>query len=199
VIGHLRGQLLRKHTQDVLIEVQGVGYRVSIPLSTYYRLGEPGSDVALHVHTHVREDALALFGFLTQLEQTLFERLMAVSGVGPKLALAILSGIETEELVAALAAGDLARLTRIPGVGRKTAERLVVELKDRMKDLALSAAPAAAPATGALRDDVASALANLGYARADADRALDRSLKAHPEARFEELLRETLRLLSGAR
>jgi Holliday junction DNA helicase RuvA len=199
VIGHLRGQLLRKHTQDLLVEVQGVGYRVSIPLSTYYQLGEPGSEVALHVYTHVREDALALYGFLTPLEQTLFERLMAVSGVGPKLALGILSGIETDELVAALAAADLARLTRIPGVGRKTAERLVVELKDRMKDLAADAAPAAAPTAGVLRDDVASALANLGYARAESDRALDRAVQAHPAARFEELLRETLRLLSGAR
>ncbi len=198
MIGHLRGQLLRKQPQDLLVDVGGVGYRVSIPLSTYYRLGEPGSPVTLHVHTHVREDALALYGFLTQTEQTLFERLMAVSGVGPKLALAILSGIETDELVGALAAGDLARLTRIPGVGKKTAERLVLELKDRVKDLASPAAPAAAPAS-ALREDVASALANLGYARADAERALDRSLKAHPEARFEELLRETLRLLSGAR
>lgn len=198
MIGHLRGQLLRKQPQELLVDVGGVGYRVSIPLSTYYRLGEPGSAVALHVHTHVREDALALYGFLTPTEQTLFERLMAVSGVGPKLALAILSGIETDELVGALAASDLARLTRIPGVGKKTAERLVLELKDRVKDLAVPAAPSVAPA-GALRDDVASALANLGYARADADRALDRSLKAHPEARFEELLRETLRLLSGAR
>ncbi len=198
MIGHLRGQLLRKQPQELLVDVGGVGYRVSIPLSTYYRLGEPGSAVALHVHTHVREDALALYGFLTPTEQTLFERLMAVSGVGPKLALAILSGIETDELVGALAASDLARLTRIPGVGKKTAERLVLELKDRVKDLAVPVAPSAAPA-GALRDDVASALANLGYARADADRALDRSLKAHPEARFEELLRETLRLLSGAR
>ncbi len=198
MIGHLRGQLLRKQPQELLVDVGGVGYRVSIPLSTYYRLAEPGSAVSLHVHTHVREDALALYGFLTLTEQTLFERLMAVSGVGPKLALAILSGIETDELVGALAASDLARLTRIPGVGKKTAERLVLELKDRVKDLAVPAAPAAAPA-GALRDDVASALANLGYARADADRALDRSLKAHPEARFEELLRETLRLLSGAR
>lgn len=198
MIGHLRGQLLRKQPQELLVDVGGVGYRVSIPLSTYYRLGEPGSAVALHVHTHVREDALALYGFLTPTEQTLFERLMAVSGVGPKLALAILSGIETDELVGALAASDLARLTRIPGVGKKTAERLVLELKDRVKDLAPPAAPSAAPA-GALRDDVASALANLGYARADADRALDRSLKANPEARFEELLRETLRLLSGAR
>lgn len=198
MIGHLRGQLLRKQPQDLLVDIGGVGYRVSIPLSTYYRLGEPGSQVALHVHTHVREDALALYGFLTQTEQTLFERLMAVSGVGPKLALAILSGLETDELVGALAAGDLARLTRIPGVGRKTAERLVLELKDRVKDLAAPAAPTAAPAS-ALREDVASALANLGYARPDADRALERSLKAHPEARFEELLRETLRLLSGAR
>ena len=198
MIGHLRGQLLRKQPQELLVDVGGVGYRVSIPLSTYYRLGEPGSAVALHVHTHVREDALALYGFLTPTEQTLFERLMAVSGVGPKLALAILSGIETDELVGALAASDLARLTRIPGVGKKTAERLVLELKDRVKDLAVPVAPSAAPA-GALREDVASALANLGYARADADRALDRSLKANPEARFEELLRETLRQLSGAR
>ena len=124
MIAGLRGRLLRKQPQEVVVDVAGVGYRVTIPLSTFYRLGDLGSDVSLLTHTHVREDALALFGFLTETEQALFERLIAVSGVGPKLAISILSGIEAPDLVAALKASDVSRLTRIPGVGKKTAERL---------------------------------------------------------------------------
>ncbi len=162
------------------------------------KLPETGQPVVLRVRTIVREDALDLYGFLSRPEEELFLLLTSVSQVGPKMALTVLSGLDVPELVAALSKGEVAKLTKIHGVGKKTAERLVLELKDRVKDLAVPAAPSVAPA-GALRDDVASALANLGYARADADRALDRSLKAHPEARFEELLRETLRLLSGAR
>ena len=135
MIAQLRGCLLRKEPQEAVVDVGGVGYRVTIPLSTFYRLGEAGSEVTLLTHTHVREDALALFGFLTAVEQALFERLIAVSGVGPKLAVSVLSGIEAPELVAALRSSDVARLTRIPGVGKKTAERLVVELKDKMQDL----------------------------------------------------------------
>ena len=133
MIAQVRGRLLRKGPQEAVVDVGGVGYRLTIPLSTFYRIGEPGAEVTLLTHTHVREDALALFGFLTPVEQALFERLIAVSGVGPKLAISVLSGIEAPDLVAALRSSDLARLTRVPGVGKKTAERLVLELKDKLR------------------------------------------------------------------
>jgi Holliday junction DNA helicase RuvA len=136
VIAHLQGKILRKAPQELVLDVAGVGYRVTIPLSTFYRLGEPGDEVNVLTHTHVREDTFALFGFLTSSEQALFERLISVAGVGPRLAIGILSGIEAPDLVGALRSGDVARLTRIPGVGKKTAERLVVELKDKMEGLA---------------------------------------------------------------
>ena len=196
MIAHLRGRLLRKGTQEAVIDVQGVGYKVSIPLSTFYKLGEPGAEVSLLVHTHVREDALALFGFLTEEEQILFERLLSVSGVGPKVALGILSGIEAPELAAALRGSDVARLTRIPGVGKKTAERLVLELKDKMPPPGPAAAPK--PTAGsASRDDLVSALVHLGYSRPEAERAVDRALQDGREARFEDLLRRSLQVLSG--
>lgn len=196
MIAALRGLLLRKEPQEVVVDVAGVGYRVTIPLSTFYRLGEPGAEVALLTHTHVREDALALFGFLTPAEQALFERLIAVSGVGPKLAIAILSGIEAPELVAALRSSDVARLTRIPGVGKKTAERLVLELKDKVQGLAAAeeAPAAAAPAGG--KEDLVSALVHLGYSRPEAERGVERALK-EGDGRFEDLLRRSLRILSG--
>jgi Holliday junction DNA helicase RuvA len=197
VIAQVRGRLLRKEPQEAVVDVGGVGYRVAIPLSTFYRIGEPGDEVTLLTHTHVREDTLALFGFLTAAEQALFERLIAVSGVGPKLALSILSGIEAPDLVAALRSSDVARLTRIPGVGKKTAERLVLELKDKMAGLAATeeAAPAAAPAASA-KEDLVSALVHLGYSRPEAEKGVDRALK-EGEGRFEDLLRRTLRILSG--
>jgi holliday junction DNA helicase RuvA len=196
MIGCLRGQLLRKAPQEVLVDVGGVGYRVHVPVSTFYRLGDAGSEVRLLTHTHVREDALALFGFATEAEQMLFERLIAVAGVGPRVALSILSGIEADELVDALRRQDLARLTRIPGVGRKTAERLVVELKDKVAGL-VPAAPAAAPEpAGGLKVDLVSALANLGYSRPEAEKAVQRALAQDGEGRFEDLLRRTLHDLS---
>jgi Holliday junction DNA helicase RuvA len=198
VIGSLRGQILRKGPQDVLVDVAGVGYRVTIPVSTFCRLGDEGSEVRLLVHTHVREDALALFGFLTVTEQLLFERLIGVSGVGPKLAINILSGIEAPELVSALRDGDIARLTRIPGVGKKTAERLVLELKDKMPALAASEADAGAPVEPeSLKDDIVSALANLGYSRPEAEKGVQRALREDAGGRFEDLLRRALRILSG--
>lgn len=195
MIAHLRGRILRKGPQEAVIDVQGVGYRVAIPLSTFYRLGDPGSEAELLVYTHVREDALALYGFLTAQEQSLFERLLDVSGVGPKVALGILSGIEAPDLVDALRGGDVVRLTRIPGVGRKTAERLVLELRDKMP-------PPGAPAptetkTTPTRDDLLSALAHLGYSRPEAERGADRALKEGGDARFEDLLRRSLQVLSG--
>jgi len=196
VIAELRGRILRKEPQEVVVDVGGVGYGVTIPLSTFYRLGEPGSDVRLLTHTHVREDALALFGFLTRAEQDLFERLIDVAGVGPRLAVSILSGIEAPDLVFALRSSDVARLTRIPGVGKKTAERLVLELKDKVKELAgAPPEPAAAPASP--KDDLVSALVHLGYSRPEAERGVEKVLKDHADERFEELLRLSLRVLSG--
>lgn len=197
MIAQLRGRILRKEPQEVVVDVAGVGYRVTIPLSTFYRLGEPGADVCLLTHTHVREDALALFGFLTPGEKDVFERLISVAGVGPKLAVNILSGIEAPELVEALRAADLARLTRIPGVGKKTAERLVVELKDKMPALATAGREAAVPVAPSPKDDLVSALLHLGYSRPEAERGAERALREDGTGRFEDLLRRTLRVLSG--
>ena len=196
MIAHLRGRLLRKDTQEAVVDVGGVGYRVVIPLSTFYRLGGEGDEVSLLTYTHVREDVLALYGFLTAGEQALFERLISVAGVGPKLAVSILSGIEAPELVEALRASDVVRLTRIPGVGKKTAERLVLELKDKMQGLA-APTEAPAPPRGSPKDDLLSALVHLGYSRPEAERAADRALREDGSGRFEDLLRRTLRLLSG--
>ena len=200
MIAHLTGHLLEKdarRVQRLVVDVQGVGYEVLAPLSTIYTLGEPGAAVSLRIYTHVREDAIQLFGFATALEQTLFERLISVSGVGPKLALAILSGIEPVDLGRAIRGNDLGRLTAIPGVGRKTAERLVVELRDRLaQDLGEpSAAPVSAGAV--VRDDLLSALANLGYQRAAAEKAVDRVLGRGSESpAFEAALRDVLKELA---
>jgi Holliday junction DNA helicase RuvA len=190
----------------VIVDVGGVGYDVTVPLSTFYVMGETGADVALRVHTHVREDQLALFGFATALELAIFERLLGVSGIGPKLAISVLSGIEARELTTAIQRGDVARLTRIPGVGKKTAERVVVELRDRLpKALADTAAGSPAPvAADSARDDLVSALGNLGYHRQAVDRVLDRLLTdaanatASGEPRFEDLLRLALKELARA-
>jgi holliday junction DNA helicase RuvA len=195
VIAQIHGRLLRKGPQEAVVDVGGVGYRLTIPLSTFYRVGEPGSDVTLLTHTHVREDTLALFGFLTAAEQALFERLIAVSGVGPKLAISVLSGIEAPELVAALRSSDVLRLTRIPGVGKKTAERLVVELKDKMQDLEAADAPPS-PAASPAAADLVSALVHLGYSRPEAERGVERALREHAGARFEDLLRHALQAVS---
>jgi Holliday junction DNA helicase RuvA len=197
MIAFLRGRVLEKHPNRVIIDVGGVGYDVNVPLSTFYAAGDPGTDISVRVHTHVREDQLALFGFATPLELAVFERLIAVSGIGPKLALAVLSGIESRELVTAVQRGDVARLTRIPGVGRKTAERIVVELRDRLpKDVAAAGDVAPPPASDALRDDLVSALANLGYHRQAIDKALDKLIGE--DARFEDVLRAALKELARA-
>lgn len=198
MIGRLRGRLLDKQPDRVLVDVQGVGYALHVPLSTFYGLGEPGGEVALHVHTHVREEVLALFGFATPLEQQVFERLITISGVGPRLALAVLSGIEPPDLVRAVQAGDVARLTKIPGVGKKTAERIGLELKDRLPSP--PGPPAGgdrpAPADDDHRADVLSALLNLGYHRPAAQRAVDEAREAGA-AGFERTLRQALRKLAG--
>ena len=195
MIAHLRGQLLEKHPNRVIVDVQGIGYDVHVPLSTFYEMAEPGGAIALRIHTHVREDQLALYGFATPVELAMFERLIAVSGIGPKLALAVLSGIETRELVGAIQRNDLARLTAIPGVGKKTAERICVELRDRLPK-AIEAAGAPASPADALRDDLASALVNLGYHRQAIDKAIDKVMPASGDARFEDLLRSALKDLS---
>jgi Holliday junction DNA helicase RuvA len=197
VIAHLRGRIFSKQPSRIIIEVNGVGYDVSVPLSTFYGLGEPGADINLRIHTHVREDALLLYGFATPLEQELFERLIGVGGIGPKVALAVLSGIEPMELVRAIERGDLARLTAIPGVGKKTSERIVLELKDRLPrpTVAEDAAAGGAPAP-VMRDDVLSALINLGYHRPLAEKAVDAALKATPDGTFERTLKQALRELA---
>ena len=200
MIAFLRGRLLEKHPSRLIVDVAGVGYDVSVPLSTFYTAGEPGAEIALRIHTHVREDQLALYGFATPLELTVFERLIGVSGIGPRLALAVLSGMEPRELTTAIERGDLARLTRIPGVGKKTAERIVLELRDRLpKALAGVADQAAPPAPGDVRrDDLASALANLGYDRRAIDKVMDAVLADQPDASFEQHLRAALKALSRA-
>jgi holliday junction DNA helicase RuvA len=195
MIAVLRGQLLEKHPSRLIVDVHGVGYDVQVPVSTFYQAGEPGAQVTLRIHTHVREDQLALFGFATPLEHDLFERLIGVNGIGPKLALSVLSGIESADFVRAVEQGDVTRLTRIPGVGRKTAERMTLELRDRLPKLD-AVSPEPAVADGGSRADVASALVNLGYQRAAADKALDSVVQDSPGLAFEDLLRRALRHLS---
>ena len=197
MIAFVRGRVLEKHPNRIVIDVNGVGYDLHVPLSTYYDVGEPGSEISLRVHTHVREDALQLYGFLTALEQLLFERLIAISGIGPKLAIAVLSGIDSRELVASVQRADVARLTRIPGIGKKTAERIVLEMKDRLGDIAPPDAGAGAPAQTAdrLRDDLVSALENLGYHRPVAEKAVDAVRARDGGAAFEDALKGALREL----
>jgi holliday junction DNA helicase RuvA len=205
MIGHLRGQLADKRPNQILVDVNGVGYLVSIPLSTFYALGELHEDVTLLIHTHLREDSIALYGFLTAREKQFFALLISASGVGPSLALKILSGMSVDELLPAIRAGDLVRLTRIPGVGRKTAERIVVELRDKLAAME-PPQPERVPAAGRtqLESDVISALLNLGYDRRAAEKALEevvgngRGTHAGENAlqSFEALLRATLQHLS---
>ncbi|MEI6668643.1 MAG: Holliday junction branch migration protein RuvA [Acidobacteriota bacterium] len=199
MIAMLRGRLADKQPNRIIIDVGGVGYDVSVPLSTFYRLGEPGSDVVLRIHTHVREDALALYGFGTAFEQQIFERLIATSGIGPKLALAVLSGIEAADLVRAVQSGDVVRLTAIPGVGKKTAERICLELKDRLPTgIGFDAdadRDADRPGEG-LRRDLLSALENLGYHRPLTERAVDAALSRVESPTFELALKQALRELA---
>jgi Holliday junction DNA helicase RuvA len=195
VIARLKGTLVEKTPTRLIIDVAGVGYDVLVPLSTFYGIGEAGANVTLRVHTHVREDVIALYGFGSAIEQDLFERLIGISGIGPKLALAVLSGIDAGELVRAIRSQDVARLTKIPGIGTKTAERIGLELKDRLPAALQPAGATAAPAGPGdqLRDDLLSALTNLGYQRAAAEKAIDAALKKTPDAPFEQQLRDILR------
>lgn len=199
MIAALEGRLTEKHPSRIVVDVQGVGYEVHVPLSTFYELGEPGSDVSLRIHTHVREETLALFGFASTLELQLFERLISVNGIGPRLALTALSGIEPPELVRSVRQGDVARLTGIPGVGKKTAERMVVELRDNLPNIASADTVSASLIKGEaddLRGDVISALLNLGYHRQLAEKAINAALKGSDDLVFEDLLRQALRELA---
>jgi Holliday junction DNA helicase RuvA len=196
MIGHLRGTILEKHPNQVILELAGVGYDVQIPISTFTALPGPGAPAALRIYTHVREDALVLFGFATPEEKALFERLISVSGIGPKLAITVLSGLPTAELVAAIRNGDIERLVRIPGVGKKTAERMVLELKDKLAAIEVAgktaAAPGAEPLLNALERDVISALQNLGCSRPAAEEALRKVKERGAPAGFEPFFRAAL-------
>ena len=199
MIAFLRGTVLEKQPQRLIIDVGGVGYEVLVPLSTYFDAAEPGSatPVSLHVHTHVREDALQLFGFASRFELDLFTRLIGISGIGPKLALAVLSGIEPAELVRAVRTQNIARLTGIPGIGKKTAERIGLELKDRLPDGFGAAEPAPLSPNDQVRADLLSALANLGYPRPSAEKAADAVLRdAAATHTLESALRAALKELT---
>ena len=201
MIAFLRGRVLDKQPNRLIVDVQGVGYDVYVPLSTFYEAGDAGAEITLRVHTHVREDALQLYGFLTLFEQQVFERLIAVSGIGPKLAISVLSGIDSRELVGAVQRGNVARLTSIPGIGKKTAERIVLELRDRLQHLhAAAAAGAAAVPTPAdrLREDLVSALVNLGYHRPQAEKSVESALASQPDLAFDQALRRVLKDLIRA-
>jgi holliday junction DNA helicase RuvA len=199
MIAFLRGKLLEKHPNQIIVDTSGVGYDVVIPISTFSALPDTGSEVALRIHTHVREDAIALFGFLTSEEKALFEKLISVSGIGPKLAITVLSGLATPALIDAIRGGQVDQLVRIPGVGKKTAERMVLELKDKLEGLGGGAVPAVSsrtePAMGAIEQDVLSALVNLGCNRASAEAAVRKAKTAEPGLAFEPLFRQALALV----
>ena len=194
MIAHLRGRLFQKTPNQAIVECGGVGYDVTISVATFSSLPAEGAEVSLHIHTHVREDQLALFGFAEAAEKRLFEKLLTISGIGPKLAITVLSGISADRLVAAIRSGDHGTLTRIPGIGKKTAERVVLELKDKLDDFG-----AAAPATAGAHhspagDDALSALVNLGYPRPVAQKAIETAIARSPEASddFETLFRAAM-------
>ena len=200
MIAHIQGRLHFKSPENLIIDVDGIGYQVHVPLTTFYELPDVGDTVALHIHTHVREDALQLYGFQAQEEKALFVRLMRVAGIGPRLAVNILSGISPAELAECLGQGDLARLISIPGVGRKTAERIMVEMRDKLpalaadRDIALSVKSAA---DEAVMDDAISALVNLGYKKGVARKAIDQAIeRLEGEINLESLLKESLRALA---
>jgi holliday junction DNA helicase RuvA len=197
MIGQLRGRLAEKRPNQVLVDVGGVGYLVQVPLSTYAVLGELHSEITLLIHTHVREDALTLYGFVSAREKHFFEMLLSASGVGPTLALKILSGMSVEELVPAIRGSDLARLTKIPGVGRKTAERMVVELKDKLEVVTLETEKPAPSSPAGIEADVISALVNLGYEGRAAENAVGEAKRESGAGNFEKLMRGALQALSA--
>jgi Holliday junction DNA helicase RuvA len=194
MIASLTGRLQRKAADAVIIDVAGVGYRVSVPLSTLGMLPEPGEPVSLHIHTHLREDTLNLYGFATELEKELFLVLTSVSGIGPKLALSVLSGLSAADLAAAIVKGEDARLSVVPGIGKKTAARICLELKDKIRQIVPDSHPEARPASAAAgpADDAVSALVNLGYKRPQAEEAVKKAVQHRPGIRLEELVRDAL-------
>jgi Holliday junction DNA helicase RuvA len=194
MIAHLRGRLLARHPNQIIVETGGVGYDVTISVPTFSDLPSVGSEVALHVHTHVREDSLALYGFLRADEKQLFEKLITVSGIGPKLAITILSGMPADEVVSAIRENNVPRLTRIPGIGKKTAERMVLELRDKLPGGGVLVA--AAPPRSAVEEDVLSALLNLGYQRSAAEKALATAAKNGKGESFEVMFRDAMGVLS---
>lgn len=201
MIAFLVGKLIEKEANSVIIDVGGVGYEVMIPLSTFYELGEAGSDVALRVYTHVREDAIQLFGFKTARERELFLHLIGVSGIGPKSAITALSGMSADEMIAAIRTNNLARLNSIPGVGKKTAERLVIELRDKVAKLSAVAsdelrAEGIETSGDSVLDDALSALVNLGYQKAAAEKALKQAMQEGTEISVQKLLRRSLQILA---
>ncbi len=201
MIAHLAGKLIQKQPNSVIVDVNGVGYELTVPLSTFYDLGEVGADVALRVHTHVREDALQLFGFRTDREKQLFLSVTSVTGIGPKLGITLLSGLSADELIRAIRDNNLVKLVAVPGVGKKTAERLVVELRDKMTKLAASTQSELVtsdytPVANAVSDDIGSALVNLGYQKAAAEKAVANVFKENADASFEVALRAALRALA---
>ena len=195
MIAHLRGKLLAKHPNQAIVETAGVGYDVTITVPTFSDLPALGGEVALHIHTHVREDQIALYGFLSPSEKLLFEKLITVSGIGPKLAITILSGMAADEMVAAIRGNDIARLTRIPGIGKKTAERMVLELRDKLPAPGPASAPAI-PVISPTEEDVLSALVNLGYQRPAAEKALAAVAKEGNAKSFDQMFRAVLSRLS---
>jgi Holliday junction DNA helicase RuvA len=190
MIARLRGKLIEKEPARVVVDVNGVGYEVSIPLTTFTAMPESGAEVSVDIYTHVREDVIALYGFSSRQERRVFERLISISGIGPRLAITILSGGSVEGLVGAIRRGDLARLTAIPGVGKKTAERIVIELRDKLKDMSEEAVKPT------VEVDVVSALENLGYPRAVIEAAVRRAVDGDAEAGFEVLFKRTLQILT---
>lgn len=197
MIAHLKGQLIYKSPEHTVVDVNGVGYKVFTPLSTYYSLPKPGESISLRIHTRVREDELKLFGFLTKEEQTIFEKLITINKVGPKLALGILSGMSPADLLTAIKNNDAARLSAIPGVGKKTAERLALEMKDKLSDLGLEMEHLPDPSSpGGFYEDALSALVNLGYKKPQAEKALKSAYNINgPDSLLEDLIKESLNKL----
>jgi Holliday junction DNA helicase RuvA len=196
MIAHLRGKLITRHPNLVVLETAGVGYSVTVSVPTFSQLPSLGSEVALHIHTHVREDQLALYGFIRPEEKQLFEKLITVSGIGPKLAVTILSGMPADEMINAIRSNDLARLTKIPGVGRKTAERMVLELRDKLVPVDGTEQVQAIPSLSATQEDVLSALMNLGFQRPAAEKALAQTAKSGDAESFDALFRGALGLIT---
>jgi Holliday junction DNA helicase RuvA len=194
MIAHLRGKLLVKHPNQAVVETGGVGYDVAISVPTFSELPAVGGEVALYIHTHVREDQIALYGFLRPAEKGLFEKLLTVSGIGPKLAITILSGMAADEMTGAIRGNDIAKLTRIPGIGKKTAERMVLELRDKLPKAEIEAV--ATSALSSVEEDVLSALVNLGYQRPAAEKALSIISRNGEKRSFDVMFRETLGVLS---